>query len=228
MKKVIVLSLGGSLIIPDDINVKLLKEFKRVVLKNKKNWKFIIVCGGGSIARKYISALAKEGIGERFQSYSGISATITNARFVGHFFNHNSNDGVPTTIKRVKKDLSEMDIVFCGALEYRERQTSDSTAAEIAKELGCIFINLTNVPGLYNKNPKENKDAKFIENVTWKEFHKMAMKIRFKPGLHFVLDAEAAGIIMKHKIKTYIIGSNMKNLDNFLNNKKFRGTRIEG
>jgi len=33
---------------------------------------------------------------------------------------------------------------------------------------------------------------------------------------------------MKHKIKTYIIGSNMKNLDNFLNNKKFRGTRIEG
>ena len=44
----------------------------------------------------------------------------------------------------------------------------------------------------------------------------------------FVLDAEAAGIIMKHKIKTYIIGSNMKNLDNFLNNKKFRGTRIEG
>jgi uridylate kinase len=61
-KKVIVLSLGGSLIIPEKINVKYLKDFKKTILKNKNNYKFIIVCGGGSIARKYISAL-KESAG---------------------------------------------------------------------------------------------------------------------------------------------------------------------
>ena len=58
MKKVIVLSLGGSLIIPDSINTTYLKTFKKVLLKNKSKYKFIVVCGGGSLARKYISSLA--------------------------------------------------------------------------------------------------------------------------------------------------------------------------
>jgi len=47
-----VLSLGGSLIIPDNININYLKKFKKTILKNTKRYKFIIVCGGGNIARK--------------------------------------------------------------------------------------------------------------------------------------------------------------------------------
>ena len=47
-KSIVVLSLGGSLIIPDDVNVKFLKQFKRVILRNRKKYKFVIVCGGGS------------------------------------------------------------------------------------------------------------------------------------------------------------------------------------
>jgi len=35
MKKVIVISLGGSLIVPDEIDVSFLKDFKKVILKNK-------------------------------------------------------------------------------------------------------------------------------------------------------------------------------------------------
>ena len=53
-KKVIVLSLGGSQIIPKDVNVKYLKKFKDIIKKHTKKYKFVIVCGGGSIARKYI------------------------------------------------------------------------------------------------------------------------------------------------------------------------------
>ena len=86
MKKVIVLSLGGSLIIPDEIDVNFLKEFKKTILKNTKKHKFIIVCGGGSIARKYISALRESEANEKLQSLSGISATRINARFMNYFF----------------------------------------------------------------------------------------------------------------------------------------------
>lgn len=42
-KKLIVISLGGSLIIPDEININLLKNFKKVLLKNTKKYKFIVV-----------------------------------------------------------------------------------------------------------------------------------------------------------------------------------------
>jgi uridylate kinase len=36
---------------------QILKEFKKVILFNREKYKFVIVCGGGSIARKYINAL---------------------------------------------------------------------------------------------------------------------------------------------------------------------------
>jgi len=227
-KEVIVISLGGSLIIPNDINVKYLKDFKRIIIKNKDKYKFIIVCGGGSIARKYISALREIGMNEDFQSYAGISATRTNARFMSYFFNQDQERGIPSRTSEVKNYIKKYDIIFCGALEYHPKQTSDSTSAEIAEVFKCNFINLTDVSGLHDKNPKEFKNAKFIPNISWKEFNKMANKIKFKPGQHFVLDQKAASIIMKNSIVTYILGEDMKQLDNLLNGKKFIGTKIQG
>ena len=223
MKKVIVLSLGGSLIIPDKVDSSFLNKFKKIILKNKNKYKFIIVCGGGSIARKYISALKDY----KLQSLAGISATRMNARFMNYFFNIDPKEGVPHTHKSLRAYVKKQDIIFIGALEYRPDQTSDSTAADIAKHFNANFINLTNVPGLHDKNPKIHKNAKQIPKISWKEFNKMANKLSFKPGQHFVLDQTASKIILKHKITTYILGQDMKQLDNLLNNRKFKGTIIK-
>ncbi|MEK6757732.1 MAG: UMP kinase [Nanoarchaeota archaeon] len=227
-KKVMVLSLGGSLIIPDNVDVKFLKEFKKVILKNSQKYKFIIVCGGGSIARKYIAGLREIGADQKLQSLSGISATRMNARFMNYFFGIDSERGIPHKIQEIKNLLQKRNVIFCGGLEYKPNQTSDGTSAEIANYFSSEFINLTNVKGLYDKNPKKFKDAKFISKITWKNFDKIANKSKFEPGQHFVLDQSASKIILKNKIKTYIIGSDPKQLDNLLNNKKFVGTIIEG
>lgn len=226
-KKMVVLSLGGSLIIPNEIDITFLKEFKKIILKNTKEYKFIIVCGGGSIARKYISALREIKINEKLQSLSGISATRMNARFMSYFFNNDQEKGIPHTMKILKKYIKKQDVIFCGALEYKPHQTSDSTAAEIAKNFKTFFINLTNVQGLHDKNPLEYKNARFIPKISWNDFDKMANKTKFKPGQHFVLDQTASKIILKNKIKTYILGKQLKEFDNLLNSKKFKGTIIE-
>ena len=223
-KKVIVLSLGGSQIIPNDINFKYLSEFKKTLKRNKK-YKFIIVCGGGSLARKYISAIKLSGQNEKFQSLSGIAATRTNARFMNYFFGIEPKQGIPQSMKAVKKYIKKRDIIFCGALEYKPEQTSDSTAAGIAKKFKAEFVNLTNVKGLYTKDPSKYKDAKFISKISWKDFDKMANKIKFKPGQHFVLDQSASKMILKNKTPTYII-KELKQFDNFLKGRKFVGTRI--
>ena len=228
MKKVIVLSLGGSLIIPDDVNSAFLKKFKGLILQNTRSHKFVIVCGGGSIARKYIAALKSEKLNEKLQNFSGISATRMNARFLSYFFNKDPEYGIPHTMETLNKYIKKHDIVFCGALEYKPDQTSDSTAAEIAAHFKTDFINLTNVRGLYNKNPKEHRDAKFIPRITWKAFHKLATREKFRPGQHFVIDQAAARTIMRHKIPTYILGQDLKQLQAVLHGKKFRGTLISG
>jgi uridylate kinase len=225
MKKVIVISLGGSQIIPNNINLKYLKEFKKILLKNTNKYKFIIVCGGGSIARKYISALKEQDINKKLQSFAGISATRMNARFMSYLFNIESKKGIPHTLNNLKKYVKNQPITFCGALEYKPNQTSDSTAAQIAKEFNSKFINLTNVKGLYTKNPKKFKNARFIPEINYKDFHKMANKSKFTPGQHFVLDQTASKIILKNKIKTYILGK-LSDLDKLLKNQKFTGTTI--
>ena len=227
-KKVIVLSLGGSQIIPNDINLPYLRRLKKVLKRHTRKYKFIIVCGGGSIARKYISALRKTGISEKFQSLAGISATRMNARFMNYFFNIDPKYGIPHTTKTLRKYVKKQDITFCGALEYKPNQTSDSTAAEIAKEFKADFINITNIKGLYDKNPKKFKNAKFIPRITWKDFDKMANKSRFQPGQHFVLDQTASKIILKCRTTTYITGKDLKQLNNLLSNKNFIGTIIQG
>lgn len=221
------MSLGGSQIIPDEVYYRYLSDFKKVVQKHKNKYKFIVVCGGGSLARKYISAIKKAGKSQKFQSLSGISATRTNARFMNYFFGINPTQGIPQSIDRIKKYLNKLDIIFCGALGYKPEQTSDSTASEIAKEFNAEFVNLTNVKGLYDKNPKKSKNAKLIREISWKEFDEKAKELEYKPGQHFVLDQSASEIIKKQKIPTYIIKS-PSDLDKFLKGEKFTGTTIRG
>ncbi len=226
-KKVIVLSLGGSLIVPDEVDVKFLREFKKVILQNTRRYKFVVVCGGGSTARKYISALREIGASEKFQGLSGISATRMNARFMNYFFNINPEYGIPHSVKVLRKYTKKQDVVFCGALEYKENQTSDSTAAEIAKKLKArSFVNLSNVAGLYDKDPSRDRGARLILQISWSDFYKMANRQKFKPGQHFILDQTASRIIMKNKIKTYLLGSKIEEFANFLKDKKFKGTVV--
>lgn len=229
MKKVIVISLGGSIIVPDIINLKVLEYFRKVLLKNTRKYKFVVVCGGGSTARTYIGGLSQENIKNKefFQGLLGIASTRLNARFMTYFFGNDANKGIPHDMKEVENLLKVHDIVFCGALRYADDETSDATAAKLARYFNADFINITNVNGLHDKNPKKFKNAKFIPEISHKEFLKMAKKIGFTPGQHFVLDAKAAKIIKKYKITTYIIGSDIKHLNNLLNNKHFVGSVIE-
>jgi uridylate kinase len=79
-----------------------------------------------------------------------------NARFMSYFFNFDQKE-IPHTIENVLEKLKKQSIVFCGALGYKKDQTSDSTAVEVAKKLNTKFINITDVRGLYDKDPKNTK-----------------------------------------------------------------------
>lgn len=226
-KEIVVISLGGSQIIPGKVNYHYLKRFKKVLLDLKEKYKFIVVCGGGSLAREYIKAVSIEGGDLNFQSFAGINATRANARFVSYFFGYDPSYGIPKKKIILKRYLKERDFVFCGALDYKPNQTSDSTAADLAKDFSSVFINLSNVRGLYDKNPLKYKNAKFIPKIGWEEFDKMAQKIDFKPGQNFVLDQTASKIIMKNKIPTYLL-KEPEEIMNVLSGKKYKGSLIQG
>ncbi len=226
MKDVWVISLGGSRIVPDDVDEGFLKKFK-LLLDAHGDKKFVVVCGGGSTARRYIGALRKLGKGTKSQSMEGIAVTRLHAGFLARIFGKSANEDLPLSMKRVKDLLRGNRVVFCGALRYRAKNTSDGTAAKLAGYLKCSFINLTNVRGLYSSNPKGNKKARFISSISWEKFYEIVSKVKFEAGQHFVLDGAAARVILEKRIVTYIVGS-LKSVDCILRGKRFVGTRVGG
>lgn len=226
-KKVRVLSLGGSIVIPGPVDYKFLEKFKKVLHRNFAHNKFVIVVGGGSIARAYINALMHETHDQKEVAKAGIRATRMNAEFLMQFFGtKDSNDILPRNMKQVKDALKKNKVVLCGALRYADNETSDSSAAKLARALKTEFINITNVPGLYTADPRTTKNATLIPYEDWKSFEKRVHKHTFKPGQHFVLDQSAATLIRKSKITTHIIGKDAANLEKLLTGKKFKGTTI--
>ena len=220
------ISLGGSRIVPGDVDDKFLVRFKKMI-DSHPSMKFVVVTGGGTTARKYISALRKLGKATKAQSMEGIAITRLHAGFMARFFGESANEDVPLDMKKVKDLLGKNHVVFCGALRWKARNTSDGTAAMLAGYLKCPFINLTNVQGLYSDDPQVNKNAKFIAKISWDKFAKMAGGVEFKAGQHFVLDQSAAKTIKEKKIVTYIVGS-LSAIDAVLRDGNFMGTEIRG
>ncbi len=225
--KLEVLSLGGSLIFRDNkVNYDYIKKLKSLLMSYKDR-KFAVVVGGGFVARLYINALEHFGAKQDFLSHFGVAITRTNARMLANAFGKCSNTGLfPKSMKDVKNLLGRHDIIFCGGLRYEANQTSDGTAAQIAGHFKTRFINMTDVDGLYDKDPKRNKDARFIKQISHVDFDKIIKKMKYHPGQHFVLDQHASDEIKKNKITTFIISGDLNNLKNVLDGKKFIGTII--
>ena len=222
MKELIVFSLGGSLIVPDKVDHEYLTKFKNFIEKLNKKYKIIIVTGGGKTAREYM----KEVKDEKVKSLIGIMTTKLNARLISGLFNITRE--IPDTLKDVKKQIEENNLVVTGALGFQEDMTSDGNAAEIAEYLRAkIFINLTNVNGLYDKDPRKYKNAKLISYVDYKSFNDIIKKIKYEAGQHFILDQASAVIITRSKTETAILnGKDFNNLQRFFDKKEFIGTII--
>ncbi len=223
----LVISLGGSVIVPDKVDYKFLRGFREIIRRHAVNEKIVIITGGGGTFRRYMKSLEKVKLDERTIGLIGIATTKLNARVVAGFFNKQGE--IPNSIKDIKYALRKSNIVICGALGFKTGTTTDGNAAEIARHLkASMILNITNVNGLYDRDPRKHSSARLIPRISFDNFYKLARKIKFKAGQHFVLDQKAAGLIRRYRIKTVILnGKHIPNLENFLNGKKFIGTVIE-
>lgn len=224
LMKTIVISLGGSVIVPDTVDFTYLNHFKTIIRNFSRKNKVVIVTGGGKTAREYLRPLQAAKLPERVASLVGIASTRLNARLVAGIFG--ITNPVPETVEDVVRALKTHTVVICGALGERKNMTSDGNAAEVAARLGAdYFLNITNVKGLYTKDP-HLKGATFIPCISYEDFLTIINKINYRAGQHFVLDQAAARLIKQFKIKTYIIGRDLPNLTRCLGGKSFIGTVI--
>lgn len=231
MKKheTIIISLGGSLIVPNEIDWQFIRTFKKVVeRKIKEGYKFIIITGGGKLARKYQEASAKIAkIIDEDRDWIGIHATRMNAHFIRTIF----RDSAHPRINKNPNDLEDFynfkeDILV--AAGWRPGFSTDYDAVLLAKYFNIKkIINLSNIDFVYDKDPNKFPDAKKITDISWTDFRKMVGD-KWDPGMNVPFDPVASKTAEEIGLEVAIMnGQSLKNLENYIEGKKFKGTVIK-
>lgn len=226
MKKNIVISVGGSLIFGDETNIDFYNEIHKIFEIYRSHYNFALICGGGKTAREYTNVAKKLSLSEEKQDILGIDATRMNARLMLFVLQGLTTDKIYTKIENMVSDFGGK-ITICGGMKPGQR--TDKVAALLAKKLKIkTLINLTNVDGVYDKDPNAYSDAKIIKSLNYDRYCELSGLKKHKPSYHFVFDFDAAEICHMEGIKVIIInGNKLDNLNLFLSEKEFIGSIID-
>lgn len=222
----IVISLGGSIISQNDLNVGFMKSFSELIQQLDDRKKFAIVVGGGKTARNYISTLKKYGINDSVLDEIGIYATRMNALALSALFPE-SNKQIPVSIDEAAELLHTHKYVVMGGTV--PGHTTDTVSALLAELTGSkILINATSVDGVYSDDPKANKDAKKFERLTYDDAIKLSVEKSIGAGPNVFMDITSLNIAKRSGIKIYVIdGFNLMEYGSIIKQGATSGSVIE-
>lgn len=225
-----VLSLGGSLIVPEGgIDTDFLSKFhdfiRNQVAVHKR--RFFIVVGGGVITRHYqkaASTVRGQALTDSDADWLGVHATRLNAQLVRTVFQDIAD---PRVIKHYEVIL-KIDAAVAIAAGWKPGWSTDYCAVTLCQDYGMReVINMTNVDQVYTKDPKKCSDAKPMSNATWQEYRAMVGE-SWHPGMNAPFDPIASKLAEEFGITVKILnGKNLENLSQALDNKAFSGTIIK-
>ena len=216
MPKIVVISVGGSLINPGQIQVGFLKRLKSFI--DKSPYKFIVVCGGGVTSRTYGAAAKEFGVDNKGKDEIGIKATVLNAELLRQIFK------APPVQQEPKKMPFRKILIAAGWLPGC---STDYDAVLWAKKFGARDVfNLSNTDYVYTKDPKKFKDAKPIKKLLWKEYKKM-ISSKWSANMSTPFDPVASRSAEKWRMRAVSInGQKLNELSKAMKKKPFIGTVI--
>ena len=227
--KTFVLSLGGSLVVPNGgIDTKFLIAFNTFIRNqiSSKKRRFFIVVGGGGITRQYQRAardVTKTLVNEDLD-WLGIHATRLNAHLIRVIFQDLAHTHVIKHYEIILKAHTPI-VVAAG---WKPGWSTDYCAVTICQDYRInTVINMTNIDQLYEKDPNKFSNAKPIDNISWKDYRKMAGD-RWVPGSNHPFDPIASKLAQELGITVKLLGGHkLTNLAKALDGEKFFGTLIQ-
>ncbi|MEK7103845.1 MAG: UMP kinase, partial [Patescibacteria group bacterium] len=212
-EKTFVISLGGSVMVPEEIDEKFLKKFRDFILKKVSlGYKFIIITGGGKVCRKYNKvavSLGQATVLER--DWIGITTTKLNALLLKIILKKKANPNLLDSRGKIKSFGKYAIIIGCG---WDPGCSSDLDAAQVAADFKIkTVINLSNQDYVYTADPKKDKTATPIVEMSWKDYLKLIPK-KWTSGMNTPFDPIAANVAMKNNLKVIMAnGRDLANLE---------------
>ena len=184
---------------------------------NKKGIQLAIVIGGGNVWR---GRIAEEiGIERVPADFMGMLGTVMNAvAMASALKKYDVKSTVYSALpaleditvsynqEQANKDLEDNKIVFLSGGTGKPFFTTDTAATMRAIELNCeaILMGKNGVLGVYDDDPRKNKNAKFIKDITYDEILEKKLS---------VMDETAVKLIQDKNIDIRVFS--MSDLENF-------------
>jgi uridylate kinase len=228
MKEAIVISVGGSLIVPNGgPNTDFLSKLNRFIRSNiSKNRRFFLIAGGGKTARHYIDSGRDvvDKLTDEDLDWLGIHATRLNAHLLRTIFRDVAHNRIVENYDRKIYNLKEPIVIGGG---WKPGWSTDYDAVIMARDYGAsLIINLSNIYWVYDKDPRKFKNAQKIEKTTWK-FYETLVGDKWVPGLSAPFDPVAAQLAKELDLTTIITkGDDFRNLQRILDGESFKGSVI--
>jgi uridylate kinase len=225
---VTVISLGGSIVAPEGVDLSFLRDFLALVeslLKENEKQRFIFVVGGGAPARAWQKAYREiSGGGKNEEAdWIGVMATRLNAQLVKALMGEHCTQDVVINPTQVGPFVGRV-LVAAG---WKPGFSSDYDAVLLAERFQADkVINLSNIEQVYTDDPRKNPEAKPIDRISWADFMRLVGD-EWVPGKNVPFDPVASKHAAKIGIQVLCAsGRNLENLKNILTGKPFIGTAI--
>ncbi|GAB4365881.1 MAG: UMP kinase [Spirochaetales bacterium] len=223
-----VISLGGSIVVPDSIHIEYLKKLANLVrsyLHEHPDRKLVFIVGGGRPAREYQDAYRAivHSPDDESQDWIGIAATRLNGELLRGIFREECPNSLvtdPTSIQSFEGSI----LVAAG---WKPGFSSDYDAVLLAEAFRSdMVINLSNIDQVYTADPRKDPSARPIPQLTWQEFRSLVGE-DWVPGIHAPFDPIAARKAQELRLKVIVAsGTDLDNLKNLLEDRPFKGTTI--
>ncbi|MDG6977477.1 MAG: UMP kinase [Nitrososphaerota archaeon] len=198
--KKIVLRIGGS-VLGSPPKAKLLKGYAEAVSEARKQGHSVgVVVGGGPVARSYIGTAKELGLPRESQDMIAIEASRLNAKLVAMEFGVKR---VSTTIQGMTLELRENGTGVMGGL--RPGITTDTVAAVLGDAWKAdLIIKASDQDGVYTADPREDREAKLLHNLSYQDFVRILGGGKHRPGIHSIVDPVAVKFIAKHRLRLVV------------------------
>ena len=201
--KRIVISLGGSVLVPS-LEKNHIREYTTVLRRLGKEHRIFVVVGGGGEARRYIGAARALGIDEATGDELGIQVTRMNALLLAGTLGEAAYPNIAESYRDAARFGESGKIVVMGGVI--PGQTTDAVAALLAEKVRAdLIINWTSVDGIYSADPKKHRDAVRHSTLTPAGLQAIIRGDRLEAGSNTVFDTLAAKIIARSGIPLVVL-----------------------
>lgn len=228
MTDVRVVSLGGSIVAPERVDVGFLRAFRELAVRyldTAPGRRLVLVVGGGAPARAYQRAYREivDAGSDVDADWIGIAATRLNAQLLAGVFAPLCSD--PVVIDPIHDaDFRGRVLVAAG---WKPGFSTDYDAVLLAKRFDAdTIINLSNIAQVYTADPKSDPTALPVEKASWSEFRGIVGD-RWEPGKNAPFDPIASKLAAELRLRVIVAaGRDIENLEAILSGRPFTGTVI--